>query len=297
MQVKIAMEKLKIHIAKTLYTDVFPYIRRDKTSVFLIGANAKDKDSVRYRLRNALSKSRFKKSDVYYPEEIFADLLYDSQLDLLSLENLLASSVHVVIICAESWGSIAELGAFVNHEKLNKKLVVIINEKYKNTKSFIRQGPVRFLEIKSKGRTNPIIWFNFSRGNIDELSKKVNFVVNKISRDSNVESSLCNPIVSQEFLLILIHTLGTSTAGEIKQLIKLLIEPIESQELSTIVYSSLRALFKQRAVILRNGQYTLTQSGHSRLENSFLNYYRLKVVKIMDSLRIEFLNKMLRDRN
>ena len=288
------MEKLKTHIAKTLYKDVFPYIRRAKISVFLIGATIKDVNSIRYKLRGEISKNRFKRWDVYYPEEIFADLLYDSKLDLLSLENLLATSVHVVIICAESWGSIAELGAFVNHEELNKKLVVIVNEKYRNTKSFIRLGPIRFLEIKNKGRINPIIWHNFSNGDVQELSKKVNTLVNKIAKDSHVRDDLSNPIVAQDFLLVLIHTLGTSTAEEIKKLVSLLIDPTDTKEVSTIVYSALRALLKQRAVLLQNGHYILTKPGHSRLEGNFYHFHRLNVLRTIDTLRVDLLNKLLR---
>jgi len=55
--------------------------------------------------------------DVYYPEEIFTELLYRSRYrDLLQLEHLLAGWVHAIVVVAESPGALSELGAFASND-------------------------------------------------------------------------------------------------------------------------------------------------------------------------------------
>ena len=39
-------------------------------------------------------------------------------------------------------GSAVELGAFIQNEKLEQKLIVCVNQKYARDKSFIMMGPV-----------------------------------------------------------------------------------------------------------------------------------------------------------
>ncbi len=65
--------------------------------------------------------------------------------DLLELEKYFAALVSVIPIVCESYGSIAELGAFVSDEIIRNKLYIIIDEKFyvgKQAKSFIRWGPI-----------------------------------------------------------------------------------------------------------------------------------------------------------
>ena len=111
--------------------------------MFLCGADISMKDKLRYKIANEFKY--FWNSywyEIIYPEDIFDELLYSSRSkDLLSLENLLADSVDVILMIPESPGSFAELGAFANNEKLRAKIVCIIDEKYKKNKSFINQGP------------------------------------------------------------------------------------------------------------------------------------------------------------
>ena len=68
---------------------------------------------------------------------------FDSNIDLLTFEDFLAEVSDSIILLVESPGSFCELGAFAYTEKLfNDKLIIIIDEKYKNDKSFIMSGPV-----------------------------------------------------------------------------------------------------------------------------------------------------------
>ena len=71
-----------------------------------------------------------------------------------------------MIVC-ESPGSFTELGAFVNNSETLEKVVVLLQTKYKNAKSFIRQGPVEYVRMNNKDN---VIYFN---NNIGELVEKI----------------------------------------------------------------------------------------------------------------------------
>src|SRR5690606_18990715 len=132
-----------------------------KTSIFLCGADISQKTTIRFKIAKALTDSHHYNLhyDLIYPEDIFDELLFSSHSpDLLSLENLLADSVDAVIMIPESPGSFTELGAFASNEKLRAKLVCVIDEKYKKTKSFISQGPLKL--VKKTNKTN-IVYVNF----------------------------------------------------------------------------------------------------------------------------------------
>ncbi len=89
--------------------------------------------------------------------------------DLLELEKYVAALVSVIPIVCESYGSIAELGAFVSDEIIRNKLYIIINEKFyvgQQAKSFIRWGPIENYKknvergYKNKDNKNKLYCFN-----------------------------------------------------------------------------------------------------------------------------------------
>lgn len=129
--------------------------------VFLCGGSVTDNKSVRHALQELFSSKNnefFTKYDISYPEDIFDELLSSGRDDLLSLESLLAESVDTIIIVVESQGSIAELGAFINDENLINKIIVVNDVKYKNSKSFINQGPLKLLR---KNNTKSVLYVDF----------------------------------------------------------------------------------------------------------------------------------------
>ena len=115
------MELLNIY--EKIYKDVFCKTFSRFFFVFLCGGA--DKNNIRNRVRTYLEKERFQ---VLYPEDLFMDMLNrDKNSDLLEYENLLADSADVVCIICESMGSAVELGAFVQSEKFEQKLIVCMN--------------------------------------------------------------------------------------------------------------------------------------------------------------------------
>jgi hypothetical protein len=66
--------------------------------------------------------------------------------DLFSFESDIAQVVGLIILFAESPGSLAELGAFAALPTVSPSLLAIVDDYYYGQKSFIRDGPLRYLE-------------------------------------------------------------------------------------------------------------------------------------------------------
>jgi hypothetical protein len=68
--------------------------------------------------------------------------------ELFTFERHLAELAAVIVIFVESAGSIAELGAFSHLEGVADKLLVFLSEAHDAQLSFIRLGPVKYLEVR-----------------------------------------------------------------------------------------------------------------------------------------------------
>lgn len=126
-----------------------------KTKLFLCGASLNDKEKLRHRLDLIFKLVHPLKYhyEIIYPENIFDELLTGpAKENLLTLENMLVESVDIVIVIPESPGSFAELGAFVNNEKLREKIICLRDEKFKKDKSFLNYGPMQLIKNSKKGK-------------------------------------------------------------------------------------------------------------------------------------------------
>lgn len=72
-----------------------------------------------------------------------ADAIYR---DLITFERHLAELSSVIVLALESAGSIAELGLFSAVDEFKKKLLVFVETDHYNSNSFIRLGPIDYLE-------------------------------------------------------------------------------------------------------------------------------------------------------
>lgn len=68
--------------------------------------------------------------------------------DWLSFESEFAQIVDLIILFSESYGSVAELGAFAMVEEIALRLLVVMDDKNYADPSFVKLGPVRRLEAK-----------------------------------------------------------------------------------------------------------------------------------------------------
>lgn len=298
-------------IAKKIRENIFTPAISFKTTIFLCGADISKKTTTRFKIAEAL-KDNFWYSmhyDLIYPEDIFDELLYSStSSDLLSLENLLADSVDVIVIIPESAGSFAELGAFANNEKLRNKLVCVIDIKYKKDKSFINQGPVKLIKSVNK---DGVVYIEEAKLNKNDYGKVGSFLY--LSKDPEIEKILSairktrkmqtkveariTLLQLDKFLLPTIYLLEPVVKQTLIDIVSSAMEDQINSTSSTV--TALSMLTKKRLIESTPMGFRLTQSG----VNEFLSF-RKKTSRIkqqdktvaIDNLRLEILNLKYRNK-
>lgn len=195
-------------LAKKVVSGILPEMVNKTWWIFLSGASIQTERSRRSIIRRELEHKGHiagKVIDIYYPEEIFEGLwLPPIKLDLLSLETLLANSVHSVVIVLEGAGAIAELGAFAMHKQLCNKLIVVVNRKYWTKKSFIMQGPIRYLREHTRSK---VLSYDFTSRRIEHLIKQLQHAIKEVAQQAKVDVSVFNPIVAQYFVMVMMYLL------------------------------------------------------------------------------------------
>ncbi|MFO1048388.1 MAG: retron St85 family effector protein [Geminicoccaceae bacterium] len=123
-------------------------IARPSKFVFLCGGtikkdNGKGADSLRDYLYRVRSLRRRLQGEIVLAEtanQLYRDTKYS---DLITFEEDIARISAVVLVIAESPGSLAELGAFASNDVIRKALRIIIQQAHWGRESFIRFGPVQ----------------------------------------------------------------------------------------------------------------------------------------------------------
>ena len=296
-------------IAEKIMKDIFEPDRSFKTTIFLCGKDVADQSSIRYKISYLLNNAFWYSGEyeIIYPEDIFEALLYKSSSDdLLSLENLLADSVDVVVVIPESPGSLAELGAFANNEKLRNKMVCVLDEKYERHKSFINQGPVKLIK-----RTNNKAIVHINPFKLDEPFKltptlfpfaknseldRVVAAIRNVKRKTIAEKTKLTLLGVDRFLLPVIYLLEPIGKKSLTYLTAIVTD--DELHSSTITETALGLLVKKRLVQPSSNGFSLTDAGIAE----FLSYRKRKGSKItektkaIDELRLEILNLTYRNK-
>lgn len=274
-------ESQRIEFAHLVKNNLF----REKSStikVFLCGGDVTDEKFGRYKLAQALNKK--KRFEIFYPEDLFDDLLAgQGQHSLLSLENILADSVDVIIIIPESPGSYSELGAFSNNAKLSQKMICVQDNKYRFKKSFLNYGPIRLLKsINSKS----VLRCDFNI--LDDLRENSDFYhkleksINSIMKRVRVKQSISNILYADKFVLPCIYLMD----GINNVLLYDLLNKATGQDkiLSEIIVKSALSRLLKRRVIMRTSQgYHITDPGMEYVASKFNR-------QSLDRLRLEMMN-------
>lgn len=261
-------------------------------SIFLCGGASKEQGRLRRNIGTELTniKSKFAYT-VHYPEDMFMEQIFGyKKHDLLSLENLLADSVHVIVILLQSAGTLVELGAFANHKFLCDKLVVLIDKKYKKTRSFVNQGPVKYLKDKTRSH----VAFT-SLNDEKEVTKIAAQLSRKVYKHSSRVTTLENPVVSMNFYLALIHTFDPVPRQSIPHIISLL---GASEAAITSAETITNTLINNGSISLKNSQLSITNSGKNTLL-SFCQSHKERKEKdrYLTTTRCGALNLQLRGSN
>ncbi len=277
-----------IKLSKKIFDDIYRPAYTFKTTIFLCGADRSQTDKMRFKIAKALNSWKYRfQYDIVYPEDIFDELLFSSKSkDLLSLEGLLAESVDAIVLIPESPGAFTELGAFANDEELRKKLICVIDKRYKKTKSFINQGP---LKLVKKANKHGLVFVD--PNDIENEIEKLNSSLKKLKKVSSKRSDKISLLQLDNFILPSIFLLQPVS---IKILINLVASATQDEvNAFQTTTTALTILTKKKQIELTTIGYKLTGLG---VENFFVfskTRSRIKrhdeTVEI-DNLRLEILN-------
>lgn len=266
---------------------------KDEFSIFLCGANSRDSNSIRDTVREKiLSISSKYNYSVFYPEDLFIELIHGhKRKDLLYLENVLASSVNAVAILVESAGTIAELGAFANHQKLSDKLIVIPNIEYKNDNSFINQGPVRYLR---KRTSSHVEFFDLKERSAVDIANFITNSARKIAQDSPLEKTVLNPIHAVKFYLALIYVFGPIKRTELLELVSSNEPSVSVEHASDVVDTVINSFHGDGRIFTTNAGLMVGDSGREQLFRSNSKKAVYKITNFLHHTRVESMNVNLR---
>lgn len=96
--------------------------------------------------------------------ELYRDTKYH---DLITFEEDIARIASLVVVIAESPGSLAELGAFASSPPIRPSLRILIQELYAADESFIRFGPVERIMRDGDGNVGVFPWATEANGHLD----------------------------------------------------------------------------------------------------------------------------------
>lgn len=236
----LAIDDLKQHLS----SETFRYIFSPKF-IFLCGKGFDKRIPNAYLDTNRgiiqqYIKTKAPKSYIVLSEQLWENGLL-ADIDLLTFEEFLAEVSDCIILFVESMGSACELGAFTFEEKLfMEKLILVLNEKYKDDDSFINHGPI----AKAKKNNTPVVYADLDGALLSsrELLSETNRIIGQMSEKCKLNKRSVNKANEVNLSSFLV---------EIIELIRLL-QPITSDELVT-VYKKIKS-FSSFDFVKKNGQ-------------------------------------------
>jgi len=120
-----------------------------------------------YLLRRHKLEKRFKIVLAERANQLFRDTHYH---DLITFEEDIAKLASLILLIAESPGSLAELGAFASSDSIRPSLRVIMQEQYFEDESFIRFGPIERLRRLRTKDVGVFPWKARKSGTLDVAS-------------------------------------------------------------------------------------------------------------------------------
>ena len=277
-------EKLRVRFIDSIATSNELYI-------FLCGGNSSGETKLRRQLGKEIGQISSKYTYfVYYPEDMFVELILGHQKeDLLSLENLLAESVHCVTILVQSPGTFTELGAFTNYEELQNKLLIVIDPKYSRSKSFISRGPVRYLQKRTNSQ---VIYSKLDSGNIPVLTRQITEATRNIAKNSHPTFDLSNAIAAYRLVLALIYVFDPIGKNSILEILTSM--GANRQSINIIAETAINSLINEKKVTFSSGNLSITDKGVNEITSDSTKKRSSDTIRALSNLRLEALNITLR---
>lgn len=217
-------------------------VRRPSKFIFFCGgrlpADRREASSLRHYLLNERKISKRLRADVILAEkanQLYRDTDYH---DLITFEEDIAKLSTMVLVVAESEGSLAELGAFASLNVTRTSLTIIIQEMFANSESFIRFGPVERIKRDDSTRVGFYPWKTNKKRNLikssakDHVKQIVEFINAGISKVPTTFSFDAGEDIKQ-FILIywIIYLSNAVTLGKLTEYISTLLGSPCSQNL------------------------------------------------------------------
>ncbi len=277
-------------VVSKIYSEVFLNIKRSNIDLFLCGgASTKDYKTYRDQLRERLQKYNY--LSIFYPEDLFMELLSRKKYNLLELENFLAENSDLIMIVCESPGSFVELGAFTSNPNTLKKVIVCIQKKYKNDKSFIMLGPVRYIQSQEK---KSVIYYNSDLADLENSArgclKSKYLLYRKNVKDINL-------ITGQFFfVLLLLYFYNSIKPAELADAVKYIYnKKSEDEKQFDILYTAaIKRLYKEGMLIREDSDYKLTKKGYDSAKSLLNDVMVDKRDRLINGIRLNILSAQYR---
>ena len=278
-----------------IYSKIFCELKSQYISVFLCGgASYANHKSIRDQLKKLIDKPQKYRIPmrVFYPEDLLMDSFYKyTDADLLSYERFLADNSDVIAIICESPGSLVELGAFVNNEYTNAKVIAIIDNKYNKDKSFIMQGPIKYL--RKIGKYN---YVEYSQKNSNYISDLYNHLESSIKfksgfiRKNHFKSLDITTIVGMHYYIqLLLFFYKELDSLALANMIKFVLKSnsYNVDDFDVLFKAALKLLFHEQSIIGNNDgtvkKYSLTKNGYieiKKMVNNCRNTYMCDKIRV-----------------
>jgi hypothetical protein len=274
-------------IVSSLSPDHYRF-RRISPVVFICGGlNSKPRDT----LRNYLRKQK-KDFQIFYAERVWELISSNPGLGALKMEADLAALSDLVVIIVESPGTFAELGAFSHVEPLRKKLLPIVDLKYKGATSFINTGPIRWIDEESDFR--PTIWTNQNQilECADELERRINTIPKpKSAKVSDLAKSRKHLLF---FLCDLVAVIAPTTVEVLGHFMEKIAPsvPIAELEITLLVGLAEAMGLLNKDKIMVTGGIETTFFSPAKTDALQHPYHRIRWVRLPE-LRAEFISGLL----
>ncbi|OCH19471.1 retron St85 family effector protein [Aliivibrio logei] len=126
----------------------------------------------------------------------------------LKLEGWLADFSDAVVILVESFGTVAELGAFSLNESLRSKLLPILEKEYEKDVSFINTGPVKWVDSDSIYKPSMYTDFSTILTCMPQMMERLNRKPKRIFRDK-IDTFGDRKLTLKEFLFFIVHIISS----------------------------------------------------------------------------------------
>ncbi|MEA9357206.1 retron St85 family effector protein [Bacteriovorax sp. PP10] len=236
-------------------------------------------------------ETNFKNTHPFLAEKVFEKLqekqkrknIYDLEKELFELSDF-------VIIVLESNSSFCELGAFSHRIELRKKLIVINDKKFIDSKSFINTGPLDLIMDEDRDEER-VLWYKMSNtdyaaDSIGDTYEDLEKLVNGIKGKNRQKIILNHASMSKRQMLFLCDLITLCGPIRNKEIIEILKIVFGNHDF--INFTTMLALLETVGLI----SYDEKELYYSKVENLFFEYRGLKIASFKSAFRLNALREL-----